>query len=52
MYTVFIASGAALFGYVEENEDGDKWGYFNSLYFTFVTMTTIGTHFPTTKNAT
>jgi len=42
MYVVLLLVGAVLFGYVEKDDDGNRWGFFNGLYFTFITLTTIG----------
>ena len=37
-----ILIGAAIFNFLEEDEEKNSWGYGNSLYFCFITLTTIG----------
>jgi len=41
-YLVMITGGAAVFNFLETDDTGKSWGYFNSIYFCFVTLATIG----------
>jgi voltage-gated potassium channel Kch len=42
IYLSMLIGGALTFGSLEEDKEGNKWGFFNGLYFCFVTMATIG----------
>jgi len=41
-YLVMLTGGAAVFNFLETDSNGNRWGYFNSVYFCFVTLATIG----------
>jgi len=41
-YLAMLTGGAAVFNFLETDSYGNKWGYFNSVYFCFVTLATIG----------
>jgi len=41
-YGIMLLVGAAIFNSLETTANGEPWGYFNSIYFCFVALSTIG----------